>query len=64
MPNVRVNREKCEGYGNCVLACPGVFDIDDGGLVIFDSEAAASASMEDLRRGAYDCPTESIVIED
>lgn len=63
MPTIRVNRDTCEGYGNCVLACPGVFDIDDEGLVVFDSDAAAAASLDDVRRGAYDCPTESIVIE-
>jgi ferredoxin len=46
-----------------VVSCPGVFDVDDDGLVVFDSDVAAATSLEDLRRGAYDCPTESIVIE-
>ena len=32
--------------------------------MVFDSDAAAAASLDDLRRAAYDCPTESIVVAD
>ena len=60
MAQVHIERSTCEGYGNCVSACPDIFDLDDDGLVVFDSDAAAEASLDDLRRAAYDCPTESI----
>jgi ferredoxin len=45
-----------------VLACPEVFDLDDGGRVLLKEEAVASASLDRLKCAAYDCPTESITV--
>jgi ferredoxin len=59
---VHIERTTCEGYGNCVSACPDIFDLDDDGLVVLDESAAAVAPLEALRRAAYDCPTESITV--
>jgi len=62
MAEIHVDRDTCEGYGNCVSACPSVFDLDDDGLVVLDIDAAGVTALEDLRRAAYDCPTESITV--
>jgi len=62
MAKVHVERSTCEGYGNCVTACPDIFDLDDDGVVVLDAGAAESASLDDLRRAAYDCPTSSITV--
>jgi ferredoxin len=62
MAKVHVERSTCEGYGNCVSACPDIFDLDDEGVVELDAGAAESASLDDLRRAAYDCPTSSITV--
>jgi ferredoxin len=64
MAKVHVERSTCEGYGNCVSACPGIFDLDDEGLVVLDVDAAESASLDDLRSAAYDCPTSSITVSE
>ena len=64
MATVHVDRSTCEGYGNCVLACHEVFDLDDDGRVLLNEEAVASASLDDLRRAEYDCPTESITVSE
>jgi ferredoxin len=60
MTTIRVNRETCQGYGNCVIAFPGAFDIDDEGLVVLKRDQAGDNEREQLRKAAYDCPTESI----
>jgi ferredoxin len=64
MPKVHVDRSTCEGYGNCAAALPGIFDLDEDGLVVLDDDAAESASLDDLRRVAYDCPTSSITVSE
>ncbi|CAN5320015.1 hypothetical protein BH09ACT8_BH09ACT8_52860 [soil metagenome] len=63
MTKIHIERSTCEGYGNCVSACPDIFDLDDEGIVVLDEGAAGNASLEELRRAAYDCPTESITIQ-
>jgi len=60
MIQITINRETCNGYGNCVLAAPAIFDVDDDGLVVLNTDAVDAAQLELLRRAAYDCPTDSI----
>jgi ferredoxin len=61
---IKVNRGTCQGYGNCVLALPSVFDLDEEGLVVLTREQTEDGELEGLRRAAYDCPTESIMFEE
>lgn len=60
MSTIKVDRTTCQGYGNCVLALPSVFDLDDDGLVVLKRDDVEPGELEGLRRAAYDCPTESI----
>lgn len=64
MSTIKVDRTTCQGYGNCVLSLPSVFDIDDEGLVVLKRDDVEPGEMEGLRRAAYDCPTESITFVD
>lgn len=60
---IRVKRDTCRGYGNCVLAAPDVFELDEDGLVVLRSEDMDAGRRSELERAVYDCPTESIVLE-
>lgn len=60
MITVRVDRGLCQGYGNCVLAAPDSFDLDDEGLVLLTDERVGPERVAAVRRAAYDCPTEAI----
>jgi ferredoxin len=60
MITVKVNRETCEGYANCVRAAPDVFDLDDEGLVVLKHEQVGDDQLPKVRRATYDCPTDSI----
>ncbi|MFE2938131.1 ferredoxin [Streptomyces sp. NPDC059255] len=60
MIGIRVDRERCQGYGNCVMALAGAFDIDDEGLVVLKRATVGDGETGALRRAAYDCPTEAI----
>jgi ferredoxin len=65
MTTVQANRETCQGYGNCVIAAGGHFDIDgDGLVVVLKASAESDADIEAIRRAAYDCPTSSITVDD
>jgi ferredoxin len=60
MIRVEVNRETCNGYGNCVLAAATIFDLDDEGRVVLKQPMVGDDQIEAVRRAAYDCPTDSI----
>jgi ferredoxin len=64
MTRISANRDTCQGYGNCVIACPGVFDLDDDGLVMLKRDHADGDEADALRRAVYDCPTDSISIDE
>jgi ferredoxin len=59
---VIVDRDLCQGIGNCVAIAPGVFQLDkQNKAVATDIE---SASQEKIREAAESCPLDAIVLED
>ena len=56
--DVRVDRDRCMGSGNCVFWAPGTFDLsDDGHAVVLD---AAATDEDRLRIAAQGCPVGAI----
>ena len=59
---VFVDLDRCEGHGMCVLAAPEAFDLDDEGLLDYDS-----APPEELRAAVQDaartCPVAAITLD-
>jgi ferredoxin len=62
MIRVEVNHETCNGYGNCVIAAEGVFELDDEGLVTLKRAEVGDEDRDAVRRAVYDCPTDSIAL--
>ena len=58
--SIKVDREACQGYGNCVLAMPSVFGIDEAGQVVLIEATAADDALDGVQRAAQDCPTNAI----
>jgi ferredoxin len=63
MIRIQVNRETCNGYGNCVIAAESIFDLDDEGLVTLKQSEVGDEHLADIQRAVYDCPTDSIAFE-
>ncbi|WP_328342000.1 ferredoxin [Micromonospora sp. NBC_00421] len=58
---VAVDRARCCGSGNCVLAVPEVFEQDDAdGLVLLRDPAPRAALRERLDRAVDLCPAGAI----
>ena len=57
---IRIDREKCMGSGNCSFWAPATFDLDDEGIAtVIDAEGDAD---EKIILAAQGCPTQSISI--
>lgn len=65
MVTVEVNRSLCNGYGNCVMIAPLVFDLDEDTLIASVNGAAAAISpIAILREAETDCPARAIRVGD
>ena len=61
---VVVDLDSCQGYANCVMAAPEVFDIDEKtGLAILLQEDPDDAQRAAVEEAVRQCPTESISLE-
>lgn len=56
---VVVDAERCEGHGQCVLAAPTVFDLDDELNLTYEAQVPAEL-IADVRRAAQLCPMQAI----
>jgi len=57
---IRIDREKCMGSGNCSFWAPNTFDLDDDGKsVVTDPEGDDD---EKVVLAAQGCPTQSISV--
>jgi ferredoxin len=60
---VVVDTEKCEAHGDCVVAAPDIFDLDDDDLVVKVLMPEVPEDMRaDLEQAARDCPVSAITI--
>jgi ferredoxin len=55
----------CQGYANCVMVAPEVFDIDEKtGVAILLQESPDDAQRSAVDDAVGQCPTGSISVED
>jgi ferredoxin len=60
---VEVDTEKCEAHGDCVVAAPEIFDLDDDDLVVKVLMPEVGEDMRaELEQAARDCPVSAITI--
>ncbi len=57
---VKVNKEKCIGCGQCVSLCEEVFDFDDDNLAKVITNPVPEDKLEDAETALESCPTGAI----
>ena len=62
---VTVDKDKCIGSGQCVLAAPDVFDQrDEDGIVVLLNADPPADRAADVKQAAAVCPALAITVED
>ena len=57
--------EACQGYANCVIEAPDVFDIDESSAKVIVLNATPTPDLvDDVRRAAASCPVKALTIEE
>ena len=59
---VRIDRDLCVGFGDCVTEVGGAFKLDEDGIAVFDQPA--SVACEALLRACDACPVDAITVWD
>ena len=59
---ISIDPARCDGFGNCVMAAPGIFELTDEGkaTLVAGSMAVDDGKRELVVRAAYDCPVSAI----
>jgi ferredoxin len=62
---VSVDLTRCQGYANCLLEAPGIFDLDDdSGLAVVLVPEPGPEAHDAARRAERMCPVTAIVVDD
>jgi ferredoxin len=64
---VRVNSERCKGYGLCVGTCPEVFDFSESGLAVVlepFAQRVPAALRDKVLAAERTCPQHAIEVEE
>ncbi|MGN7778758.1 ferredoxin [Mycolicibacterium sp. 22603] len=60
---VLIDRDRCEGHGQCLAAAPDVFDLDDEGIAILQvSEPIADELSGQVTAAAEVCPVAALAL--
>jgi ferredoxin len=57
---IRIDRERCMGSGNCLFWAPGAFDLGEDGIAIVLDPSAAPEDR--ILLAAEGCPTQAISV--
>jgi ferredoxin len=55
---VRVDRDRCMGSGNCAFRAPATFDLDDRNVAIVVGDPTADEAA--VRLAVEECPTNAL----
>ncbi|WP_026197832.1 ferredoxin [Sciscionella marina] len=64
MSKLRVDRELCEGYGNCVFQAPDIFDLGDDNVVSLLKEDIAESDRVRVEEAVQSCPVAALLLEE
>lgn len=59
---ITVDRNRCDDHGQCAIAAPTVFQMDDDGRLVYD-EAPDDALRADVEEAADVCPVQAILLD-
>jgi ferredoxin len=61
---IEVDRQRCVGSGTCEALAPGVFEVDDDGVLVLRRERPAEDELGDVRDAVRACPTRALAVAD
>ncbi|MGH3949286.1 MAG: ferredoxin [Pseudonocardiaceae bacterium] len=63
MVTITADLQKCQGYANCVVASPDVFDLSDDGKVDLQQAQVADEAVAEVEEAVRSCPAAALKME-
>jgi ferredoxin len=63
MAVLRADFSACQGYANCVVAAPDIYDLDDDGTVALLVDTVSPEDQARVELAARSCPVSALTIE-
>ena len=60
---ITVDMSLCQDHGQCAIAAPAVFQMNEEGKLVYEANPDDSL-REEVEQAAYVCPVQAIFIED
>jgi ferredoxin len=57
---IQIDRARCEGHGMCQDAAPGVFEVDDDGMVTLLHDPVPAELENEAQSGIHVCPVAAL----
>lgn len=61
---VRIDAQRCQGHGRCVLIAPQVFELDQAGLSHVSTDEVSDIDLADVREAVISCPEQAISLSE
>lgn len=59
---IHADKDVCQGFGNCALAAPEYFDVDDDGIVVVLEETVPAEKVAEATEAVRWCPIRALEI--
>lgn len=60
MIEVGADHATCEGYANCIMAAPDVFDVDEEGTVVVLRDQVEDSERDRVEESVRSCPVSAL----
>lgn len=64
MAVLKADFEACQGYGNCIIAAPDAYDLDDDGVVVLLRSEIPEEDRPRIEEAARSCPVSALTVAD
>ncbi|MFJ6095162.1 ferredoxin [Williamsia muralis] len=61
---IDIDTAACNGYGNCLVAAPEVFELDNNNIATVLPGRPTAADLDEVREAVADCPARALRIHE
>jgi ferredoxin len=61
---LRIDRDLCVGFGDCIDVAPDVFELDEDGVAVVKEGASEKVERDRLMEACRSCPVDALTLHE